>query len=89
LLHGVPVIASAVGEHVNYGADGAARLVPAEATASDFAEAVARFIDEISRDSTQVMFERRQATERMVQRYDWSTLTAPLPDFYANLLRQR
>lgn len=89
LLHGVPVIASAVGEQVNYGADGAARLVPAEATADDFAKAVALFIDEISHDSTQAIYERRQATERMVQRYDWSKLTAPLPDFYASLSRQR
>ena len=40
LLQGVPVVASAVGEQAAYGADGAARLIPAAAAPAEFAAAV-------------------------------------------------
>jgi hypothetical protein len=80
----VPVVASAVGEQAHYGADGAARLVPAGATPLEFAQAVVETV----RNSTS-QAERHQATERLLTRYAWSQLTAPLPAFYEALLRQR
>jgi glycosyltransferase involved in cell wall biosynthesis len=89
LLHGVPVIASAVGEQANYGADGAARLVPAEATPSEFAQAVAQFVGEIAHAPAYIASQRREATDRMLERYNWSKLTVPLPAFYEAILRQR
>ncbi len=84
LLHGVPVVASAVGEHLNYGAEGAAYLVPADATPAEFAQAVV----ELLHNPTRQTLARRQSTERLVTRFAWSRLTAPLPDFYESLLRQ-
>ena len=85
LLHGVPVVASAVGEQVNYGAEGAATLVPADATPSEFAHAVALTL----RDPKTCYEARHAATQRLLTRYAWSRLTAPLPAFYESLLRQR
>lgn len=82
LLHGVPVIASSVGEQTNYGADGAAQLVPPSATAAEFARAVVEVIRSPSQHDTL----RTQATERLLTRYAWSHLTQQLLDFYASLL---
>jgi glycosyltransferase involved in cell wall biosynthesis len=78
LLHGVPVIASAVGEQANYGADGAAQLVPPSATPTEFAGAVVEVIN----NPTQHARLRTQATERLLTRYAWSRLTEQLLDFY-------
>lgn len=83
LLHGVPVIASAVGEQANYGADGAAHLVPSAATPAEFARAVV----EVVRDPVQHAAMRKQATERLLTRYAWSHLADQLIDFYASLLQ--
>lgn len=80
LLHGVPVIASAVGEQVSYGAEGAATLVPAEATPSEFAQIVANII------RTDNLQTRHDATSSLLTRYAWSHLTATLPAFYESLL---
>ena len=44
LLRGVPVVASAVGQQAEYGAEGAALLVPAEATPIEFADAIAQLL---------------------------------------------
>jgi glycosyltransferase involved in cell wall biosynthesis len=82
LLHGVPVVASAVGEQSNYGADGAATLVSPDARAEEFAAAVAASIQNAAAFGA----ERRQATEQMLTRYAWSRLIAPLPAFYESLL---
>jgi glycosyltransferase involved in cell wall biosynthesis len=81
LLHGVPVVASAVGEHIHYGADGAARLVPAEATPAEFAQAVVETI----RNPSHLAQSRSEATERLLTRYAWSRLVEPLPAFYESL----
>jgi glycosyltransferase involved in cell wall biosynthesis len=81
LLHGVPVIASAVGEHSSYGAEGAALLVPANATPAEFAQVVADFICNPPQDGAA----RSQATARLLTRYAWSRLTEPLPDFYNSI----
>jgi glycosyltransferase involved in cell wall biosynthesis len=82
LLHGLPVIASAVGEQANYGAGGAARLVPAGATPVQFAHAVAETIANPAQHATL----RTQATERLVTRYAWPLLTRDLITFYKSLL---
>jgi glycosyltransferase involved in cell wall biosynthesis len=83
LLHGVPVIASAVGEHTSYGAEGAAILVSADATPEQFAHVVAAVIHNPSEHAPS----RSQATERLLTRYAWSHLAAPLPAFYQSLLK--
>ncbi|MCC6458646.1 MAG: glycosyltransferase family 4 protein [Caldilineaceae bacterium] len=84
LLHGVPVIASAVGEQSSYGADGAAQLVPARATPVEFARAVV----EVLQNPAQHAALRAHATDRLLTRYAWSHLTAQLLDFYTTLLDQ-
>jgi glycosyltransferase involved in cell wall biosynthesis len=85
LLYGVPVVASAVGEQASYAAEGAAHLVPADATPRQFAQAVAETI----RNPAHNVAARSQATERLLTRYAWSSLTAPLPAFYQSLLKNR
>jgi glycosyltransferase involved in cell wall biosynthesis len=85
MLYGVPVIASDVGEQSQYGADGAALLVPAAATPAQFAQAVAKVLC----DPAQNAHTRSQATAQMLARYSWTTLTAPLPAFYESILGQR
>ena len=82
LLHGVPVIASAVGEQVSYGAEGAATFVPADATPTEFAQVVASVIHTPT-DNVQT---RDDATANLLTRYAWSRLTATLPAFYESLL---
>jgi glycosyltransferase involved in cell wall biosynthesis len=84
LLHGVPVIASAVGEQSHYGADGAAKLVPALATPAEFA----RVVVEAIQNPAQHAALRTQATERLLTRYAWSCLTEQLLGFYTTLLDQ-
>ena len=83
LLHGVPVIASDVGEHSSYGAEGAAQLVHASATPAQFAAAVV----ETMRAGVRHDAERNRATAQLLARYAWSRLTAPLPAFYEQALR--
>jgi glycosyltransferase involved in cell wall biosynthesis len=83
LLHGVPVVASAVGEHASYGAQGAAHLVPAEATPQEFAQAVL----EVIQNRDQHPLTRRQVTEKLLSRFAWAQLTEVLPAFYLSLLR--
>jgi glycosyltransferase involved in cell wall biosynthesis len=81
-LHGVPVIASAVGENSYYGAGGAATLVPADATPAQFAQVVVEAI----RTPVPTARSRAEATERLLTRYAWPRLTASLPAFYESLL---
>lgn len=84
LLHGLPVVASAVGEQANYGADGAAHLVPAEATAEEFAAATVALIQSAPQDART----RLNATTQMLTRYAWRRLVEPLPAFYTTILNR-
>ncbi len=82
LLEGVPVVASAVGEQARYGADGAARLVPPDATPEAFALAV---LDVLDRRGEKVRMVR-QARHWLFSRYDWTKLGGELLDFYRQVL---
>ena len=84
LLHGLPTVASDVGEQANYGASGAARLVPASATPVEFAQAVAETIA----NPAQHALLRTRGTQRLVTRYAWPHLTRDLIAFYRALLDQ-
>lgn len=78
LLHGVPVVASAVGEQVSYGAEGAARLVPADATPEAFAAAAAEILCSASDRAALA----HAASTHLLTRYNWSHLAATLEAFY-------
>lgn len=81
LLNGVPVVASAVGEQTMYGADGAACLVPADASPEEFALAVARVVV----DPAQRQTLSHEARERLLRHYDWGQLVQQLNDFYTRI----
>lgn len=81
LLHGVPVIASAVGEQANYGANGAARLVPVDATPLAFAGAVVDVVREPAARATLA----QHARQHLLARYDWAGLGKELEDFYTRV----
>lgn len=78
LLHGVPVVASAVGEQAHYGAAGAARLVAAAATPELFAEAVVELLTDPQQQ--RVMIER--ARQHLLQNYRWERLGQQLDRWY-------
>jgi glycosyltransferase involved in cell wall biosynthesis len=82
LLQGIPVIASAVGEQASYGAEGAARLVPAEATPAEFAVAVA----EVLYNPTAGAALATHARTRLVERFNWETLGQQLMAFYVKVM---
>lgn len=84
LLHGVPVVASAVGEQAHYGADGAARLVPAEASPGEFAAAVVGLLHDPA--ACAAMLARARA--RLAAHYRWDDLAARLHEFYGELIRK-
>jgi glycosyltransferase involved in cell wall biosynthesis len=84
LLHGVPVVASAVGEQAAYGAEGAACLVDAEASPAQFAEAVIRVLQEP--EQQRLLVQRAQA--HLLARYRWSHLGEQLAAFYRTVLAQ-
>ncbi|MBX3001296.1 MAG: glycosyltransferase family 4 protein [Caldilineaceae bacterium] len=81
LLRGVPVVASAVGEQAHYGADGAARLVPADAKPDQFAAAVADLLAAPMDQRTLA----EKARHRLLTEYDWSRLGDQLVGFYEQL----
>lgn len=81
LLHGVPVIASAVGEQAAYGAEGAARLVPADATPEEFAAAVAEVLHSPGDQAAL----GQAAHDRLLTYYSWARLGAQLEQFYRTL----
>jgi glycosyltransferase involved in cell wall biosynthesis len=85
LLQGVPVVASAVGEQAAYGAEGAARLVAADASPGEFAAAV----DEVLRQPQAQAALAQAARARLLERYAWQGLAAQLSDFYAKLTAQK
>ncbi len=82
LLAGVPVVASAVGEQASYGANGAAKLVPATATPEEFAAAVSEVLAMPAQQRTL----SDHARQRLLARYDWQLPGASLNAFYRRIL---
>lgn len=78
LLHGVPVVASAVGEQANFGAEGAARLVAADATPVEFADALLDLLDHPAQQREMIA----RAQQRLAQHYRWVQLGERLEEFY-------
>jgi len=78
LLHGVPVIASAVGEQAAYGANGAAWLLPPDATPAEFAQAVVTLLDQPARQKAMIA----QAHQHLLAHYQWATLGQRVENFY-------
>jgi len=87
LLHGVPVVASAVGEQANYGADGAAKLVPPNATPRELAETVADFIMTSALDPVQRRRIVERARQRLQREYNWPGLAVRAEQFYRQMIR--
>lgn len=85
LLNGVPVIASSVGEQSNYGAEGAAHLVPASIAPVEFAAAT----NALLRDSDYLRAMVRNARRHLTARYQWSSLAEKLGDFYREVLKNQ
>jgi glycosyltransferase involved in cell wall biosynthesis len=85
LLRGVPVVASAVGEQVHYGAGGAARMAPADATPEQFAAVVA---DLLAAPADQRML-AETARQRLLSEYDWAMLCDQLVGFYEQVAESR
>jgi glycosyltransferase involved in cell wall biosynthesis len=81
LLEGVPVVASAVGEQSTYGADGAARLVAADASPAEFAAAV----DAVLRNPQEQAALRMNAQTRLLEQYAWKRLAQELVAFYTKM----
>jgi glycosyltransferase involved in cell wall biosynthesis len=81
LLSGVPVVASAVGEQAAYGAEGAARLVPAGAPPEEFAATVAAVL---AAPSAQTALSTT-ARQRLLERYNWPALGGRLHAFYMQM----
>jgi glycosyltransferase involved in cell wall biosynthesis len=81
LLHGVAVVASAVGEQANFGADGAAVLVDPWASPAQFAHAVADLVQSPATRQALVA----QARRRLTTQYPWQKLGAKLAMFYDEL----
>lgn len=81
LLHGVPVVASAVGEQATYGAEGAAQLVSAAATPEEFADQV--YVVLQNREERRALADR--ARLRLLTQYNWARLGRDLVDFYENV----
>lgn len=79
LMAGLPVVASAVGEQIGYGGGGAARLVDADASPADFAQAVA---DLLLAPQDRIALAAK-ARRHLADRYDWEKLGEILNDFYA------
>ncbi|MEZ4709504.1 MAG: glycosyltransferase [Caldilineaceae bacterium] len=82
LLHGVPVVASAVGQQAEYGGDGAAHLVAADAAPYEFATAVAQLLAQPAQRAA--MIER--AHGRLLTQFNWDDLGDQLAAFYTELL---
>ncbi|NJN84722.1 MAG: glycosyltransferase [Caldilineaceae bacterium] len=85
LLFGLPVVASAVGEQTNYGAEGAARLVAAGASPGRFAAAVAEVVGDptLQRELSHI------ARQRLLSAYNWGRLGTELSAFYWEVMRAR
>jgi len=77
LLGGVPVVASAVGEQANYGAEGSALLLPADATPIRFAEATAALLADAEARRKMV----NAARHHLAARYSWERLGVEYGEF--------
>ena len=84
LLHGVPVIASEVGEQANYGGDGAARLVANDASPELFAQAVVEVLLDPAAQSAMLA----QARQRLETDYRWSLFGNKLEGCYRRLIHE-
>ncbi|MEX1019456.1 MAG: glycosyltransferase family 4 protein [Litorilinea sp.] len=82
LLHGVPVIASAVGEQRAYGQAGNIQLLAPDATPQAFAQAVLELLQDPDTQRTR----QRAAHASLLAQYNWSALGARLYEFYGTLL---
>lgn len=82
LLHGVPIVASAVGEQIAYGRTGAVELVDPAARPDTFAHAVLKVLADPSR------LAQRQSDERarLLAEYAWPRLGDRLLQFYSAVL---
>ncbi len=78
LLNGVPVVASAVGEQVAYGANGSAQLIDAGASPEEFAEAAYALLGDRLRQEAMV----QSARQHLTSQYDWAKLGRNLVRFY-------
>ena len=81
LLRGIPVVASAVGEQIAYGAEGAAYLVAPDATPPQFAQAVSHVLQDPGRQRNLTS----AARQRLLKKYDWAHLSDALEEFYLRL----
>lgn len=82
LLNNVPVVASAVGEQAHYGADGAAWLVPADASAQEFAARVIALLANAPARARMI----DTARAHLQANYQWLTLAQSLDTFYREIL---
>lgn len=78
LLHGVPVVASAVGEQAAYGANGAAHLVDPAATPAQFAEVVLAVLHQPAQQRALAALAR----QHLHAHYRWALLGEQLEAFY-------
>ena len=85
LLNGVPVVASAVGEQQGYGADGAAALVPADASPEEFGMAVVTLLA----DAAEQVAMPVRAAAHLAARYTWERLGDTLDAFYHTVHAQK
>jgi glycosyltransferase involved in cell wall biosynthesis len=85
LLHGVPVVASAVGEQAVYGSAGAARLVAADAPPERFAQDVAQVLA----SPAQRIALQTAAQAQLLARYNWTLLVASLEEFYGSVCERQ
>lgn len=79
LLHGIPVVASAVGEQAAYGANEAALLLPPTATPAEFAQAVVSLLQAPTRQNRMIA----QARQHLATHYRWETLGQQVANFYS------
>lgn len=82
LLHGVPVVASDVGEQASYAREAGAALVPAGATPDEFAAAVLSALAVSPPDPA-------IAASKLLGRFAWRDLAANLEAFYLERLAAR
>jgi len=81
LLHGVPIVASAVGEQTTYGTTGGVELIAVDAPPTHFA---LRVVDVLRQPS--LYRERQQANRsQLLEAYNWESLGEKLYRFYSTL----
>ena len=82
LLQGVPVVASAVGQQREYGANGAAKLVAEDAKPEEFAD----MVYEVLTNPRQREEISQQARHHLLETYRWERLGHALVHFYEEVL---